>query len=60
MSRIHQEHLQAGYIFGDPVNEEYKLYPDEYRYKYPKAGEKNSTVSVKIYEIRYQRELEDL
>jgi dipeptidyl-peptidase-4 len=25
------------------------LYPDEYRYKYPKAGEENSTVSVWIY-----------
>ena len=27
MSRIHQEHLQAGYIFGDPVNEEYIYLP---------------------------------
>lgn len=23
MSRIHKEHLQAGYIFGDAVNQEY-------------------------------------
>ncbi len=23
MSRIHKEHLQAGYIFGDTINQEY-------------------------------------
>ncbi len=28
-----------------------KLYPTEYRYKYPKAGEKNSTVSIHIYNL---------
>ncbi len=27
MSRIHQEHLQAGFIFGDTVNEEYIYLP---------------------------------
>lgn len=27
MSRIHTEHLQAGYIFGDPANEEYIYLP---------------------------------
>ncbi len=27
------------------------LYPENYIYKYPKAGEKNSTVSVNIYEL---------
>ncbi|MDA3911992.1 MAG: S9 family peptidase [Bacteroidales bacterium] len=27
------------------------LYPDEYRYKYPKAGEKNSQVSVHIFDL---------
>lgn len=27
MSRIHREHLQAGYIFGDPSNEEYIYLP---------------------------------
>nr|WP_321356566.1 S9 family peptidase [uncultured Draconibacterium sp.] len=35
----------------NPTYEEYKLYPGEMKYKYPKAGEKNSTVSVKVYEI---------
>ncbi len=29
-----------------------KLYPGEQTYKYPKAGEKNSDVTVKVYEIR--------
>jgi dipeptidyl-peptidase-4 len=27
------------------------LYPEEYRYKYPKAGEKNSDVSLNIYQL---------
>lgn len=27
MSRIHREHLQAGYIFGDIANEEYIYLP---------------------------------
>ncbi len=27
------------------------LYPEEYRYKYPKAGEDNSVVSIHIYEL---------
>ncbi len=27
MSRIHKEHLQAGYIFGDAGNEEYVYLP---------------------------------
>ena len=27
------------------------LYPAEYRYKYPKAGEKNSEVSIHIYQL---------
>lgn len=27
------------------------LYPEEYRYKYPKAGEKNSDVSLHIYDL---------
>ncbi|SEN94645.1 dipeptidyl-peptidase-4 [bacterium A37T11] len=28
-----------------------RLYPAEYRYKYPKAGEKNSVVSIHIYHL---------
>lgn len=27
------------------------LYPEDYRFKYPKAGEKNSTVSISVYHI---------
>ena len=27
------------------------LYPKEYRFKYPKAGEKNSVVSVSVYDV---------
>ncbi|MGC9332000.1 MAG: S9 family peptidase [Bacteroidales bacterium] len=29
-----------------------ELYPQQYKYKYPKAGEKNSEVSVHIYDIQ--------
>ena len=28
------------------------LYPKDYQYKYPKAGEKNSTVSIHIYQLK--------
>lgn len=28
------------------------LYPDQYRFKYPKAGEANSVVSIHIYDVR--------
>ena len=34
-----------------PTHEEYKLYPGEETFKYPKAGEKNSVVQVMSYEI---------
>ncbi|PLX01532.1 MAG: S9 family peptidase, partial [Marinilabiliales bacterium] len=29
-----------------------KLYPELYEYKYPKAGEDNSTVSIHVYDLR--------
>ncbi|MCX7863051.1 MAG: S9 family peptidase [Bacteroidales bacterium] len=32
------------------------LYPEEYRYKYPKAGEKNSSVSLHIYNINTKKQ----
>ena len=34
-----------------PYYADYELYPGFYTYKYPKAGEKNSTVSVKVYNV---------
>ncbi len=34
-----------------PTYENNELYPSEYRFKYPKAGENNSIVSVHVYEI---------
>ena len=36
----------------NPSMNEYKLYPGEYEYKYPKAGEDNSKVSVLSYDIK--------
>ncbi len=33
-----------------PVKKEYELYPGQYSFKYPKAGEVNSTVEVKVYD----------
>ena len=35
-----------------PSRTDYKLYPGTYSYKYPKAGETNSTVSVHSYDIK--------
>ena len=35
-----------------PAKDEYALYPGAYEYKYPKAGEKNSKVSVMTYDIK--------
>jgi dipeptidyl-peptidase-4 len=29
-----------------------ELYPEEYKFKYPKAGEKNSKVSIHIYDVQ--------
>ncbi|HZL12231.1 MAG TPA: S9 family peptidase [Prolixibacteraceae bacterium] len=36
----------------DPEFKENQLYPGTYSYKYPKAGEKNSVVSVHIYDLK--------
>ncbi len=35
-----------------PELTDYKLYPGNVSYKYPKAGEKNSVVSVHVYELQ--------
>ena len=35
-----------------PENSQYAVYPGFYSYKYPKAGEQNSTVSVFSYDIK--------
>ena len=35
-----------------PENKAYSVYPGAYAYKYPKAGEENSTVSVLSYDIK--------
>lgn len=36
----------------NPTKEEYAAYPGSYSYKYPKAGEDNSTVSAWSYDIK--------
>ncbi len=35
-----------------PTNEAYSLYPGQYKFKYPKAGEDNSVVSVHVFNIK--------
>ncbi|WP_068472709.1 S9 family peptidase [Saccharicrinis aurantiacus] len=35
-----------------PTNEDYSLYPGEYSFKYPKAGETNAKVDVKVFHIK--------
>jgi dipeptidyl-peptidase 4 len=32
-----------------------KLYPNHYKFKYPKAGESNSIINIKVYEVNYDR-----
>lgn len=34
------------------------LYPEEYRYKYPKAGEKNSQISLHIYQLKNNKTID--
>lgn len=41
-----------------PAYEEYALYPEEYRYKYPKAGETNSEVEVYVYDVKARQSIE--
>ena len=36
----------------EPAKEDYATYPGKYEYKYPKAGETNSTVTVHTYDIK--------
>ena len=36
----------------NPEHKENSIYPGEYRFKYPKAGEKNSVVNVFVYDIK--------
>ncbi|PWD98093.1 S9 family peptidase [Marinilabilia rubra] len=35
-----------------PEREEYALYPGQYQFKYPKAGEENSKVSVHVFNVK--------
>ena len=35
-----------------PEHKENKLYPGEYSFKYPKAGEKNSIVQIWVYDVK--------
>ncbi len=46
-----REFSMTMYAGENPRFEENTPYPGEERFKYPKAGEKNSTVSVKSYEL---------
>jgi len=41
-----------------PRHEEYSIYPGEETFKYPKAGEKNSTVKVLVHEVRSKANIE--
>ena len=40
------------YEASHPDRKQYALYPGEYKYKYPKAGEANSVVSVHVFNIK--------
>ncbi len=40
------------YAGESPRNEQFSVYPGEETFKYPKAGERNSTISVMVHEVR--------
>ena len=40
-----------------PSLDQYAVYPDEYSYKYPKAGETNSVVSVYAYDLKAKQSI---
>lgn len=40
------------YAGESPRNEKFSVYPGEETFKYPKAGERNSTISVMVHEVR--------
>ena len=40
------------YEASSPTKEEYALYPGKYKFKYPKAGEDNSVVSVHVFNLK--------
>ncbi len=46
------------YKGSNPTKTENALYPGEFRYKYPKAGEKNAKVSVWVYDIKAGQNIE--
>jgi dipeptidyl-peptidase-4 len=46
------EYTMPMYAGEAPRHSENELYPGEVTFKYPKAGEKNSDITVKVYEIR--------
>jgi dipeptidyl-peptidase 4 len=40
------------YKGSNPEKKEYAIYPGEYSFKYPKAGEKNSIVQIYVYDVK--------
>jgi len=50
-SKVQQYQLQM-FKGSHPAKGEYTTYPGFYEYKYPKAGEQNSTVTVHSYDIK--------
>ncbi len=40
------------YKGSNPTYDDYELYPGEYKYKYPKAGQDNAKVSVNVYNVK--------
>ncbi|WP_291860245.1 S9 family peptidase [Marinilabilia sp.] len=40
------------YKSSHPIREQYALYPGQYKFKYPKAGEANSKVSVHVFNVK--------
>lgn len=50
-----KEYALTEYYCSMPENEDYQYYPGENRFKYPRAGQDNSRVSLHAYQVQYRQ-----
>lgn len=50
-----KEYTLTEYYCSMPENEDYQYYPGENRFKYPRAGQDNSRVSLHAYQVQYRQ-----
>ena len=50
-----KEYALTEYYCSMPEKADYQYYPGEYRFKYPRAGQDNSRVSLHAYQVQYRQ-----